>query len=51
VTGALDRARALDAADPLAGLRLEFELPVDDQGVPQTYLCGNSLGPLPRAAR
>ena len=47
----LARARALDAADPLAGLRLEFELPVDDHGQPQTYLCGNSLGPLPRAAR
>ena len=47
----LARARALDAADPLAGLRLEFELPVDDHEQPQTSLCGNSLGPLPRAAR
>ena len=37
---------ALDAADPLAPFRAEFELPEDI-----LYLDGNSLGPLPRIAR
>ncbi len=47
----LDRAERLDAADPLSALRDEFELPRGPAGAPVTYLCGNSLGPLPRAAR
>ena len=39
-----DQAQALDAADPLAALRHQFDLP---PGV--IYLDGNSLGVLPRA--
>jgi kynureninase len=42
----LEEARALDAADPLASFRAEFELP---EGV--LYLDGNSLGPLQAATR
>ena len=43
-------ARALDAADELAPLRREFELP-REHGRTLTYLCGHSLGLMPRATR
>jgi kynureninase len=45
-----DRARALDAADPLAAMRAEFHIPPHGDGE-QLYFCGNSLGLQPRAVR
>ena len=50
LAGDLARATALDAADPLKGLRADFRLPEGADGRPAIYLCGNSLGPLPLAA-
>jgi kynureninase len=44
-------ARALDAADPLSGLRDRFLLPVGADGRPKAYLAGQSLGAQPRGAR
>ena len=46
-----DHAARMDAADPLRAFRAEFEFPRAADGSPLTYLCGNSLGLLPRAAR
>jgi kynureninase len=43
-------ARALDGADELRDLRRQFELP-RERGRTLTYLCGHSLGLMPRAAR
>jgi kynureninase len=43
-------ASALDAADPLQGLRAEFLIPRHD-GEPMAYFVGNSLGLQPRGAR
>lgn len=44
-------AREQDAADALAGLRGRFEHPVDARQHALAYLCGNSLGLMPKAAR
>ena len=44
-------ARRLDEADELADFRARFELPHDKHGKPLIYLCGQSLGLMPRAAR
>ena len=43
-------ARDLDARDPLAQFRERFHFPLQADGVPVTYLNGNSLGLAPRAA-
>ena len=45
-----DHANALDAADPLAGFREQFHIPVHGDGE-QRYFCGNSLGLQPKAVR
>ena len=49
----LDEAfsRELDQQDSLRALREEFHLPIDNNGKPLVYLCGNSLGLPPKAAR
>ncbi len=50
MTEAVDEAmaaRALDAADPLAGFRARFRLPEAADGTPALYLCSNSLGLMP----
>ncbi|MDH3297111.1 MAG: kynureninase [Gemmatimonadota bacterium] len=44
-------ARQLDGEDRLGRFRDRFELPGAAQAEPAVYLLGNSLGPLPRAAR
>ncbi len=44
-----ETAAALDAADPLAGIRARFVIPTGADGSPQTYLVGNSLGAMPAA--
>ena len=46
-----DFARDLDAADPLRGYRERFHIPLGPDGQPCAYLCGNSLGLQPKAAR
>ena len=44
-------ARRLDRADVLRAFRGRFALPHDSDGKPLIYLCGHSLGLMPRAAR
>ncbi|HMB74303.1 MAG TPA: kynureninase [Gammaproteobacteria bacterium] len=43
-------AHALDRCDELGAMRRRFEIPRID-GAPAVYLCGHSLGLMPRAAR
>ncbi len=44
-------ARELDASDPLRAMRDRFEQPSTPAGKPAIYMCGNSLGLMPRTAR
>lgn len=47
----LEHALKLDAEDPLAGFREKFHFPLDDNGDPLLYFCGNSLGLQPKLTR
>jgi len=47
----LQRARELDASDPLRKWRDEFYHPLQEDGEPFIYLCGNSLGLQPKRTR
>ena len=46
-----DFALQLDAEDPLRVFREKFCLPLGTDGKPLIYFAGNSLGPMPKAAR
>ncbi|WP_405228747.1 kynureninase [Lentisalinibacter sediminis] len=50
MSAAFEEARRLDAADALAGFREEFVFPERIDGRSPVYLCGNSLGLMPRRA-
>lgn len=43
-----DHALELDRQDPLAHFRQEFHLPTQKDGTPFIYMCGNSLGLMPK---
>ncbi|HET9299841.1 MAG TPA: kynureninase [Candidatus Polarisedimenticolaceae bacterium] len=43
-----EEARRLDSEDPLASFRDRFHVPPGPDGKPAVYLCGNSLGLMPR---
>lgn len=47
----LDYALKLDRDDPLAAYREQFHMPVQSNGEPNIYLCGNSLGLQPTGVR
>ncbi len=44
-------AQALDQTDPLRKYRDQFHLPLQENGDPAIYLCGNSLGLQPKTTR
>ena len=42
------KAQELDAKDILSGFRSEFHIPKNENGEESIYLCGNSLGLMPK---
>ena len=44
-------AQKMDEADPLKKYRDQFHLPIQKNGEPYIYLCGNSLGLQPKSTR
>ncbi len=50
MSGSFEEARRRDEADPLAGFRERFVFPEEVAGRAPVYLCGNSLGLMPRRA-
>jgi kynureninase len=47
----IDFAIEADNNDPLKDFRRHFHIPVDKNGDPVIYLCGNSLGLMPKTVR
>lgn len=47
----LEFAKKMDAADPLAKFRDEFHIAKTSGGSPSIYLCGNSLGLMPKRTK
>ena len=47
----LEYARSLDAQDELKSYRDKFHLPLQKNGEPYVYLCGNSLGLQPKSTK
>jgi len=45
----LEYARELDKLDPLKAYRDKFHIPIQANGEPYVYLCGNSLGLQPKS--
>jgi len=44
-------AKQLDQQDPLRKYRTQFHLPLQSNGAPYIYFCGNSLGLQPKSAQ
>ena len=47
----LEFAQKMDQIDPLKSYRDQFHLPIQSNGMPYVYLCGNSLGLQPKSIR